>query len=64
MGVYKLTRSIVLFIVFLLATTAQAQLLHGVTDALSGGGAVGPSCTLALKFNLACNSQYATVIHF
>lgn len=27
--------------------------------------AVGPGCaTSGLKFNVACNSQYATVIHF
>ncbi len=42
---------------------ASAQNLLGILRASSGGGAV-TACSLALKFNVACNSQYATVIHF
>lgn len=38
---------------------AIAQMLHGVSDSLSGGGSVAPpTCTNKLDFTQACNSQY------
>ena len=45
-----------------LTCLAFSQTMHGVTDALTGGGSpIPPSCTNALDFSQACNSQYIPV---
>ena len=56
MGVHKLKPFIALLILSLLIVGARAQLLHGVTDALSGGGSPTPpaGCTGAIDLTLGC----------
>lgn len=56
MGVHKLKPFIILLMLSLLVVGARAQLLHGVTDALSGGGSPTPpaGCSGTIDFSTGC----------
>jgi len=54
MGVHELKKIIILMMA-LWASQATAQLLHGVTDSLSGGGTpVGPTCNGTIDLSSGC----------
>jgi hypothetical protein len=45
------------------AIPAHAQLLDGVSQSTTAGGApTPPACSNALDFSVACNSQYIPVV--
>jgi hypothetical protein len=48
-------KKVLIAIALLWATAAPAQMLHGVTDALSGGGAIiPPTCAGAIDLSKGC----------
>jgi hypothetical protein len=48
-------KKLLIAVLLLWATAAPAQMLHGVTDALSGGGAIiPPTCNGAIDLSKGC----------
>jgi hypothetical protein len=58
-----IARLFVIIVCIALAGTAEAQLLTGISQSTSGGGAgTIISCSNKLDFTQACNSQYIGAI--